>query len=94
MIMEWICGVQLVQFMSFILVRKSRRELLISYFDLGQFLFPGRTNNEMLKLIMQTKGKISNKLLKKGEFSSRHFDIANNTFLSLELDPVTRTVTL
>jgi len=57
----------------------------------GTFLFPGRTNNEMLKLIMQTKGKISNKLLKKGEYSHKYFDNQNN-FLSLETDPVTKQV--
>ena len=58
---------------------------------LGQFLFPGANNNEMLKLIMQTKGKFNNKMLKKGEFTTKHFDSQNN-FLSKEIDPITRHV--
>ena len=31
----------------------------------GKVVFPGSTNNEMLKLFMELKGKISNKLIKK-----------------------------
>lgn len=31
----------------------------------GQVLFPGSTNNEMLKLVMELKGKVPNKLIKK-----------------------------
>ena len=41
---------------------------------LGKILFPGRSNNEMLKLIMRVKGKLSNKMIKKGKFSSQHFN--------------------
>mmetsp|Transcript_6648 Transcript_6648/g.5972 ORF Transcript_6648/g.5972 Transcript_6648/m.5972 type:complete len:200 (+) Transcript_6648:382-981(+) len=40
----------------------------------GKFLFPGRSNNEMLKLIMQTKGRFSNKVLKRGEYTAKYFD--------------------
>lgn len=38
----------------------------VSLFELytGKVMFPGRSNNEMLKLIMQTKGKIKAKLQK------------------------------
>lgn len=31
----------------------------------GKVMFPGSTNNEMLKLFMELKGKIPNKLIKK-----------------------------
>jgi len=55
----------------------------------GQFLFPGKNNNEMLKLIMQTKGKFNNKILKRGEFTPKYFDAQNN-FLSKEADPITK----
>ena len=59
----------------------------------GKILFPGRDNNEMLKLIIQTKGRFNNKMLKRGEFSSQYFDHHNN-FLSEEIDPVTKEVIL
>lgn len=35
----------------------------------GEFLFPGKDNNEVLKFIMQTRGKISLKMLRKGVFT-------------------------
>ena len=57
----------------------------------GKILFPGKDNNEMLKLILQTKGRFNNKMLKRGEFSSQYFDHHNN-FLSTEIDPVTKEV--
>mmetsp|Transcript_958 Transcript_958/g.629 ORF Transcript_958/g.629 Transcript_958/m.629 type:complete len:108 (+) Transcript_958:554-877(+) len=44
----------------------------------GKFMFAGRNNNHMLKLIMQTKGKIKSKMLKKGTFADRHFNMATN----------------
>lgn len=34
----------------------------------------------MLKMIMQSKGKIKAKLLKQGEFVDKHFDPANQNF--------------
>lgn len=55
----------------------------------GKFLFAGESNNEMLKLILQTVGKLSLKLLKRGAFVYKYFD-QNFTFLSKEKDPVTR----
>lgn len=47
-----------------------------SLFELytGKVMFPGRSNNEMLKLIMQSKGKIKSKMIKKAEFADRHFN--------------------
>jgi len=40
----------------------------------GDVLFPGRTNNDMLKHMMEIKGKISHKMIKAGQLSSSHFD--------------------
>ncbi|KAL8424952.1 hypothetical protein Efla_007254 [Eimeria flavescens] len=40
----------------------------------GQVLFAGRTNNDMLKCIMEYKGKLPNKLIKAGQLSSIHFN--------------------
>lgn len=57
----------------------------------GKILFSGRDNNEMLKVILQTKGRFNNKMLKRGEFSGQYFDQQNN-FLSAEIDPVTKEV--
>ena len=57
----------------------------------GKILFPGKTNNEMLKLMMELKGKISNKLLRKARFKDQHFD-ENFNFLYTEVDKVTQRV--
>jgi len=42
-----------------------------------------------LKSMMQTKGRFNNKILKRGEFTTKYFDTQNN-FLSKEMDPVTK----
>nr|WJH19534.1 Serine/threonine-protein kinase PRP4 [Euglena gracilis] len=55
----------------------------------GQILFKGETNNEMLKLFMALKGRVSNKLVKVAQFGSRHFD-ENFAFLHTTPDPVTK----
>mmetsp|Transcript_26299 Transcript_26299/g.35108 ORF Transcript_26299/g.35108 Transcript_26299/m.35108 type:complete len:121 (+) Transcript_26299:1750-2112(+) len=47
----------------------------------GKFMFPGRSNNHLLKLHMEAKGKISTKLLRKGRYADRHFDLSSNQFL-------------
>jgi serine/threonine-protein kinase PRP4 len=54
----------------------------------GKILFPGKTNNDMLKLMMQLTGKMSNKLIRKGMFRETHFD-SNFAFLYHEIDRVT-----
>lgn len=58
---------------------------------LGNFLFPGRNNNEMIKLILQTKGKFNNRILRRGEFVYKYFD-NNYNFLSCEIDPISKQV--
>ncbi|KAK9313418.1 kinase-like domain-containing protein [Lipomyces starkeyi] len=54
----------------------------------GKILFPGSNNNQMLKVIMQSRGKIPHKLLRKGLFTASHFD-EQLTFLSRETDTLT-----
>ena len=55
----------------------------------GKIMFPGHSNNQMLKLFMELKGKIPNKLVRKGQFRAQHFDDQCN-FLSHETDKVTQ----
>lgn len=45
----------------------------------------------MLKCFMDLKGKIPNKIIRKGQFKDNHFD-ANGNFLSHEVDKVTERV--
>jgi serine/threonine protein kinase len=52
----------------------------------GKILFPGRTNNEMLKLFMDIKGPFPKKMLKKGKFVDRHFSPGDFAFLYREKD--------
>ena len=59
----------------------------------GKILFPGKTNNEMLKLMMDLKGKMPNKLVRKGTFRDQHFD-GNYNFLFQEVDKVTQRVSI
>lgn len=47
----------------------------------GKFMFPGRSNNHLLKLHMEAKGKISAKLLRKGRSTDKHFDLNSNQFI-------------
>jgi serine/threonine-protein kinase PRP4 len=51
----------------------------------GKILFAGDSNNQMLKAIMEIRGKFSTKLYKRGELSHLHFDEFGN-FLSAERD--------
>uniref|UniRef100_A0A2M4A674 Serine/threonine-protein kinase PRP4 homolog n=1 Tax=Anopheles triannulatus TaxID=58253 RepID=A0A2M4A674_9DIPT len=54
----------------------------------GKILFSGQSNNQMLKVFMDLKGKIPNKLIRKGQFKDQHFD-QNCNFLSHEIDKIT-----
>lgn len=58
----------------------------------GQILFKGRTNNEMLKCMMDVKGPFPKKMIKKAEFAFKHFDLhdANMAFSLEEEDLVTK----
>ena len=57
----------------------------------GKIMLPGKTNNEMLKLMMDLKGKMPNRLIRKGTFRDQHFDASYN-FLYHEVDKVTQRV--
>ncbi|XP_069469599.1 serine/threonine-protein kinase PRP4 homolog isoform X2 [Ambystoma mexicanum] len=54
----------------------------------GKILFAGKTNNHMLKLAMDLKGKMPNKMIRKGVFKDQHFD-PNLNFMYIEVDKVT-----
>ncbi|XP_038070156.1 serine/threonine-protein kinase PRP4 homolog [Patiria miniata] len=54
----------------------------------GKILFPGKSNNHMLKVMMDTKGKMPNKMIKKGLLKDSHFD-SNFNFKYIEVDKVT-----
>ncbi|KAI8853042.1 kinase-like domain-containing protein, partial [Chytridium lagenaria] len=53
----------------------------------GKILFPGRSNNQMLKMMMEVKGRFSHKLLRKGQFSHQHFDEQMH-FLQVDFDKI------
>lgn len=55
----------------------------------GKICFTGPTNNQMLKGIMECRGKIPNRMLKKSEFWAQHFE-PDGTFISQEVDTITR----
>jgi len=55
----------------------------------GKIMFPGNTNNHMLKLFMDLKGKIPNKIIRKGQFKDNHFD-SSCCFLHHDIDKVTQ----
>ncbi|WWC58344.1 uncharacterized protein I303_100884 [Kwoniella dejecticola CBS 10117] len=54
----------------------------------GKILFPGRSNNHMLLLQMELKGKINHRMIKKANFGNLHFDESLN-FISIEKDKIT-----
>ena len=57
----------------------------------GKILFPGKSNNEMLKLMMELKWKLPNRLGRKGMFKDQHFD-SNFNFLYSTIDRITEKV--
>lgn len=57
----------------------------------GKIMFAGKTNNEMLKIIMDLRGKPSNKLIKKALHKDKHFD-ADCNFIYIEQDKITKNV--
>ncbi|WVW82078.1 hypothetical protein I302_104083 [Kwoniella bestiolae CBS 10118] len=54
----------------------------------GKILFPGRSNNHMLLLQMELKGKLNHRMIKKANFGNLHFDESLN-FISIEKDKIT-----
>lgn len=59
----------------------------------GKILFPGRSNNHMLYLMMEVKGKLNHRMIKKSSLGEMHFDETMN-FLSVEKDKITGQVSL
>lgn len=57
----------------------------------GKILFAGKSNNQMLKFMMDLKGKFPNKLIRRAQFKDQHFD-GNCNFLYHEVDKVTQRV--
>jgi serine/threonine-protein kinase PRP4 len=54
----------------------------------GKILFPGRSNNQMLKLMMECRGKFPTKALKRAAFAQAYFDELGN-FHSIDKDKLT-----
>ncbi|KAG8525903.1 uncharacterized protein KY384_000665 [Bacidia gigantensis] len=54
----------------------------------GKILFAGRSNNQMLRVMMECRGKFSQKMLRKAQFAGFHFDDMLN-FRSIEKDRLT-----
>ncbi|RFU32179.1 hypothetical protein B7463_g4195, partial [Scytalidium lignicola] len=54
----------------------------------GKILFTGRTNNQMLRSIMECRGKFTTKMLKRAQFAHVHFD-EKADFRSVEQDKLT-----
>ncbi|KAJ2079979.1 U4/U6 small nuclear ribonucleoprotein prp4 [Coemansia sp. RSA 988] len=40
----------------------------------GRIMFPGRSNNHMLRLIMEARGQFPNRMLRRGQFWQQHFE--------------------
>jgi len=55
----------------------------------GKIMFMGQSNNQMLKLIQEVKGKMPHKLIRKGFFAELHFD-PDYDFLYKEKDKVSQ----
>lgn len=55
----------------------------------GKVLFPGLTNNDMLRLHMELKGPFPKKMLRKGAFTGQHYD-QDLSFHATDEDPVTK----
>lgn len=55
----------------------------------GKVLFPGHSNNHMIKLFLDTKGKMPVKLIRQGQYSSQHFDLETQAFIFKDTDQLT-----
>jgi serine/threonine-protein kinase PRP4 len=55
----------------------------------GRILFPGKTNNDMLKCMMEYKGKFPHKMLRRGKETHMYFDESNHfSFLYIHRDAI------
>ncbi len=55
----------------------------------GKILFPGDSNNEMLRMMMEVCGEFRKKILRPGKFAYKHFD-DTGAFLMKRKDPLTQ----
>jgi len=55
----------------------------------GKIMFQGRSNNHMLKLMQEVKGKLPHKMIKKGLLGETFFD-EDGKFLSVEIDQLSK----
>ncbi|KAJ1929962.1 U4/U6 small nuclear ribonucleoprotein prp4 [Tieghemiomyces parasiticus] len=60
----------------------------------GKILLPGRSNNGMLKLMIDLKGRFAPRLLKRGQFAPQYFNPEWTHFLYQEVDRVTRNLVI
>jgi len=54
----------------------------------GKILFTGKTNNQMLRQMIDVNGRFTRRMTSDGEFSRKHFN-ANGDFLSKDPDSIT-----
>lgn len=59
----------------------------------GKILFTGDSNNQMLKTIMEIRGRFTPKLYKRGQLSAGHFDDLGQ-FVSVEHDKILNKVSV
>ncbi|KAJ2715145.1 U4/U6 small nuclear ribonucleoprotein prp4 [Coemansia spiralis] len=62
----------------------------------GRILFPGRDNNHMLRLMMEARGHIPNRMVRRGQFCHHHFeDNGGGTmdFVARSADPLSGAAT-
>ena len=57
----------------------------------GKILLPGRSNNNMLLLMMELKGRFNSKMIKRAKFGDHYFD-EMGAFESAERDRVSGAV--
>lgn len=57
----------------------------------GKIMLPGRSNNQMLLLMMELKGRFNSKMIKKAKFGDVYFD-EMGAFSSFDRDKVTGNV--
>jgi serine/threonine-protein kinase PRP4 len=58
----------------------------------GKILYPGRSNNEMLRMQMEAMGPFPRKMLRKSKFWQRHFNTQTFYFQQICIDEVSQQV--
>jgi len=53
----------------------------------SEILYPGKTNNDMLRYHMEYNGNFPKRMIKKGKFKDQHFD-GDQVFLQVKTDPL------